>query len=393
MINSVTKVKQDTLCKRVANKTRFIILSDVHLGHPRTPTWHTIQRLKRYVINAAAMSDADAILITGDFFDRLLMLPAAEVAEIYDFIKEMLVLSVKCKCPIRILEGTPSHDWKQSTKVIEFNELSSIKADVQYVDKLSIVHDDSLGMTIGYVPDEWSETCEQTTEEFRELLATHGLDRVDIILMHGMFEFQVPAAAAKATSHFKEDIWNEWVNKAIFIGHDHRFKHKYNIVIPSSFNRLAQNEEDAKGFLVADIDGDLVDVFHVENEDAMSYVTIGNKDMSDYDIVKAVDSVLCKFAEETIPFGFISVKYHEKYDLTPHIVEWKKAFKNVSVVGVKESDEAKIKAEVDSNFKLEGDVINITEENVDGMILREVDVPSELMEIFVKEVEFIKAAI
>ncbi|AQT28154.1 putative nuclease SbcCD D subunit [Vibrio phage pVa-21] len=339
------------------------------------------------------MSDIDALFVSGDLFDRLLNLPTTEVEDINEWTERLLRLSKSCRTPIRILEGTPSHDWKQSATISQMNELYQIGADIMYVEDLAIIEDESLGMTIGYVPDEYRESCEQTTIEFKELMATRGYDKVDMIIMHGMFEYQIPKAAAKSVSHFKEYEWEEMVRHAIIIGHDHRHKSKGKVVVPGSWERLAHNEEDDKGCLVVDVGHDVTDVYHLTNEDAMWHITIDGVKLTDVEVIAKAEHQLHQFARLERPMGRLKVKYNRKYDISARLSEWKKAFTEVIVEGASESDEEIAKSEIDDEFKLSGEAININDENIEGMIMREAEVPPELMVYFQKEIQVVRSAL
>jgi len=363
---------------KVVGGLRICFISDVHLGHPRTPTYQIITNLNKYVCNVTAMNDFDAIIVSGDLFDMLLTLPSMEVDLIDKWIYELLRLSVKTNTPIRVLEGTPSHDWKQSRRLMSINETYAIDADVQFIDTLSIVEDKTLGLTIGYVPDEWSESCDETTSQWKDLMATRGYDKVDLIVMHGMFEFQVPTAAAKAISHFKEYEWAPMARYGIVIGHDHRHKSKLNIVVPSSFERLAHNEEEHKGYLIMDIYHDTVAVTHVINEDAMKYKTVGDINMSDTEIISRVEKLLTEFGKMDEPLGRIKVKYNKKYDISHKLKEWRDAFTAVIVEAASETETID-RVTMDSEFTLKGEVINISPDNISGMILREINAEDDPM--------------
>jgi len=384
--------KKTTFCELTAKSIgtkRYLFVSDVHLGHSRTHTWYITDTLNRQIFNVETMLDLDAIFIPGDLFDKLLNLPASEMDDINDWIERMLRLSKSTNTPIRILEGTPSHDWKQSKLITKLNEIYQIHADVQHYDELSIIDDKVLGITVGYVPDEWRESCDQTTVEFKELLATRGYSSVDMIVMHGMFEFQIPLAAAKSVSHFKEDVWEQWANWAIVIGHDHRHKRKGKITVPGSWERLAHNEEDPKGCLVVDVSNGIVDIYHVLNELAMKYITIDGVKKTDVEVITLAEKVLKTFGDLERPIGRLKVKYNRMYDISSRLSEWKNAYSEVVVEGSSESDDVKIEADLGGDFKLAGGAINITPDNIEGIILRESEVDDDDLESFKREIELV----
>lgn len=369
------------------NLTRRLgVISDVHLGHARTPSSAIIASLDKYISNANFMTQIDALFVSGDLFDRLLTVPAIEMDYINDWIKRLLTLSAKLKVPIRVLEGTPSHDWKQPRILKELNSIYNINADIEYYDELSIVYDKSLDMVIGYVPDEWRESCDQTEKEFRDLLATKGYSQVDVLVMHGMFEFQIPKAAAKSVSHFVESGWEPLVRHAIIIGHDHRHKHSGIIVVPGSWERLSHNEEGPKGGLIVDICQEGVFVYHLINQLARLYLTVDGVSKTDIEVIAEVEEKLKQFAALNHPEGRLRVKYSRHYDLTDKLIEWKNAFLDVIVEGSSESEKTETVAELEKSFKLENGAINIHKDNILGMILREVDVSVDESERIKNEV-------
>jgi predicted MPP superfamily phosphohydrolase len=105
-----------------AGALRICTISDVHLGHRKTPTYAIITELEHLVVNRFAMSQLDALFITGDLFDRLLNLPFTDVGVIHQFFIKLLTLAKQFNVKVRVLEGTPSHDWKQSRLLVHIND-------------------------------------------------------------------------------------------------------------------------------------------------------------------------------------------------------------------------------------------------------------------------------
>lgn len=372
---------------------RLLFASDIHLGHGRTPTSQVIDSLNINITNTEMFAKIDGLIISGDLFDHLLSLPINDLELIYEWAAKLFKLSKGFNVPVRILEGTPSHDWKQSRIFEMLNRIFEKGGDVKFIDELSIVDDEALGMTIGYVPDEWRETCEQTTKEFQELMITRGYDEVDIIVMHGMFTFQVPKAAAKSNSYFDEAIWQQWARIAIVIGHDHRFKHYGKIVVPSSIERLSHNEEEAKGFLIMDIYHHSVQTYHVENNNAMLYITVGGVDKADTEIYAEAELALQRFYEtEDIPLGRLKVKYNRKYDISAWIKDLRVNNPKIVIESASESEEMLTLDDVDVVFSVRGETINIDEKNIAGILLRELELEGDCStsEDILKEIAFIQ---
>lgn len=347
-----------------AGAQRMCTISDVHLGHRNTPTWAIIDRLCYYVVNPSFFSQLDALFITGDLFDRLLNLKSDGVSEINEFISRLLRLAKQYNVAIRILEGTPSHDWKQSALIPEQNVNAEIGADLQFVDELSIVEDTTLGLTIGYVPDEWRESHIQTTSEFKSLLATRGYAQVDIILMHGMFTFQVPAHVKIPA--FDPDEWIQMARYAIYIGHDHKYKTYGIITVPSSFDRLAHNEEVAKGFLISDILNGQIQTYFVENTKAQQYVTLR---LVGVEVEEAIDLIERAIAE--MGDGRLKLILPSDTTLRTHVINRRK--ETVVDITMEFENVAAEELMAPDGFDLKTDTVNITADNIAGMIARELD--------------------
>ena len=93
----------------------------VGLGHTRTNTFHVVDNLRKALPDNEETAKLDLILLAGDIFDHLLTLPQEEVDEIQAWITELLAICAKYNILLRVLEGTPSHDWKQSRQFVNLN--------------------------------------------------------------------------------------------------------------------------------------------------------------------------------------------------------------------------------------------------------------------------------
>ena len=249
-------------------------LSDVHLGHPNTPTKTIIENLEKAFPNNNTLEEIDILFIAGDFFDRLLHLPDDNAIEIRLYIAQLLRLCVKYKIILRVLEGTPSHDWRQSKLFTHINTMAKIHADVAYFDQLGIETIEALGIDVVYIPDEWRSDPQDTYEDVVALMRKHHKRQVDFIIMHGAFNYQLPIQVQHHTH--QPEHYLPLVKQLIFIGHIHRHSHTQRIIAPGSFDRLAHGEEEPKGYVRATINQDTYDytvTFH-ENPTAVTYQTL-----------------------------------------------------------------------------------------------------------------------
>lgn len=274
-----------------AEQLVVINFSDVHLGHSNTPTIEVLKNLSIAFSDSSGLENCDIIFFTGDFFDKLLHLPDPNVMEIRMWINGFLKLCKKYDIVLRILEGTPSHDWKQSKLFTHINKMVNIEADVEYIETLSIERNEKLGINILYVPDEWNPECDDTWKDVQQLLRKENLNKVDFCVMHGAFSHQLPGHINVPTH---DPIrYQAITNYYIFIGHHHRHTVRGNIIAPGSFDRICHGEEERKGYVKATIKKNgKSEIVLVENKTAKIYKTIKCKDIEVKDTLKYIASEL-----------------------------------------------------------------------------------------------------
>lgn len=247
-------------------------ISDVHVGNPNTPTVDILNNLNQAFPNSPAFGEYDLFIIAGDFFDRLLNVPDPNVSAIKQWINRFLRLCVKYDVVVRVLEGTPSHDWKQPRLFTHVNEIAEIGADLLYTDTLSIEYNERFGINLLYIPDEWNPECDDTWIDVQKLLAERDLAQVDFTIMHGAFDYQLPSHVNVPTHN--PDRYLGITKYLIFVGHIHLFSTYQRIVSAGSFDRLTHGEEGPKGHIEATVQRDgTYEIVHVENKGAKVYKT------------------------------------------------------------------------------------------------------------------------
>jgi DNA repair exonuclease SbcCD nuclease subunit len=264
-------------------------VSDIHLGHPRTETLAIVDNLYKAFPDNEETAKLDLILLAGDVFDRLLTLPQEEVDAIQEWIAWLLHLCVKYNIILRVLEGTPSHDWKQSRQFANINAGLKQPANLKYVETLSIETIEELGgLTVLYVPDEWNHDANVTWLQVCDLLKEHGLEKVDVACMHGAFDYQLPIESIKNHS---AERYQSIVNHFIVIGHVHIRSKKGIIHAQGSFDRLSHGEESAKGHYRLTISPKGNHSHFVENKDAKLYMTVDCREMTVEELFKYMRSI------------------------------------------------------------------------------------------------------
>lgn len=254
-----------------------LTLSDVHLGHIRNPTKEIIANLDSFFSHYTSESDfckLDIIFIAGDLFDSLLDFSSKETHEILLWLGRLMNFCARFDIKLRILEGTPSHDWKQSFAACSIYKLVEKSFDFKYIDTLHIEYLKDYDAHILYVPDEWTASTDQTLSQVKALMSVMKLRQVDIAVMHGSFSYQLPAAAHSAPKH-DEATYLSLVKHFITIGHIHVHSVYERILAQGSFDRLSHNEEEPKGAVQFNISESRGNTFvFIENKGAKIFKTI-----------------------------------------------------------------------------------------------------------------------
>lgn len=284
MIFDSTKTKKDL---------NIISLGDIHLGNKRTTTLEVIHGLNKTFNSMENLSDIDIIFIEGDLFDTLLYNDDNDVRHIHLWQVKFCAMCKKNNIKLRILEGTPSHDMKQSTMFISVNEDYDIMADLKYIDKISVEVFDEWQASVVYIPDEANVMAIDTYHEAVQSIRDAGLENVDMACMHGAFNYQLPFGDDGHCHDIK--LWSELVTGVIMIGHIHVPSHNGKVVAAGSFDRISHNEEHSKGMCHITLTNDDFQVKFIENKSAKTYKTINCKDLTTDGlldtIMKVVDGV------------------------------------------------------------------------------------------------------
>jgi hypothetical protein len=247
-------------------------VSDVHLGHPNNETKFISDNLKAAFPDNEKTGSLDFLFIVGDWTHQLLVHNSEDAYLVDDLIFYFLRLCKKHNIRLRVLNGTPSHDYDQSRRFIHINEKARIGCDVLYVDKIDIIREDDFDLNILYIPDKWGLGPEDNLREVKDLMYKLGLEQVDLCLMHGQFPHQIPEI--KKEHCHDPDEYLKIVKHLIFVGHIHFYSVYERIIAQGSFDRLAQGEEGPKGHVRAVIRDNSYEVVFVENKAARIFKTI-----------------------------------------------------------------------------------------------------------------------
>lgn len=305
---------------------KYLVLSDIHLGHRINKSSEIYSRLilffKRH---HEVIKDIDYFFIAGDIFDTFL----ASYSEDYLNATKALTFIIKwCQeqnVKLRILEGTPSHDWKQAKVISSIIKDLSIDIDYKYIDTIFIEKNEELNFSILYIPDEYKHKATETYSDVMKMLSEAKMNKVDIAIMHGQFNYQLPMI--KLESSHDEQSYLNIVDRYISVGHIHTHSSYDRIVAQGSFDRLVHGEEEPKGGVIFSLNKNKEEdqwIF-LENKHAMIFKTVDLTGVEDIDveIKKTIKGV-----PENSSLRFI---VNDKDKFMEKLLEFKKMTKNYNI--------------------------------------------------------------
>ena len=242
----------------------YLVYSDTHLAHNKTPIDTTISSLES-LWTKPWFRDLDVLFIAGDLYDRKLDYNSYEASAALLHMMRLGKICQNYNISLYILEGTPSHDWKQASKIPDVYKQMGLEFDYAYIDTICIRHIKALDRNVLFVPDEMG-----TPEEvYREVNRLSKETPIDMAIMHGSFKHQHP----KFLEHLCHDEHDylDLVKYLIHAGHIHQHSVYDRIVIQGSWDRYTHGDEEDKGCLLVKNDTDWE---FIKNTEAVIYKTI-----------------------------------------------------------------------------------------------------------------------
>lgn len=267
---------------------KWLWVQDVHFGVPSVPVGAVSQSFKM-VYEAAKRRGIRKLVIGGDLTDRPLELTNDYGSEFVQFVIWLLNDAEQNDIEIIVIEGTPSHDWKQARILEQLRESINSKAKLVYISVLSIVNLDGFGNVL-IVPDQWRSSTETTLLEVKTLLREKNLEQVDWAFMHGSFDYQVPVFLRSRLDLHKSDEYLKIVKKGIFIGHEHTRSSHFKINCAGSLERTKHGQEEEKGGLyVEELVNGKVHVEFIRNSKAQIFKDILVDDLTPEQILSKIE--------------------------------------------------------------------------------------------------------
>lgn len=350
-------------------------VSDIHLGHRSNKTVDIVKRLRNAFPDNKETGELDIIFIAGDVFDSLLNLDDnPHIAEIDYWISNLLNICANRNILIRVLKGTPSHDWDQSQRFEIVQKIGNIQCNLKYVDNLEIEYISELDINVLYIPDELESTSEKTLTRVKALIKSKGLKQVDYAIMHGQFEYQLPEFV-KAQKHDSK-AYLSLVKGLVFIGHVHRSSQYGRIIAQGSFDRLSHGEEDPKGHMRATRNSDGThEIVFVENKEAKKYITVSCLYLTVEDAISKVERTVSELPSDS----YVRLELNKDHPLTTNMDVLVKLFPlfNWSKLVRDEEDEFEQVEIEEETFT----AITLTSENIPNLLLNRLStkVPADLV--------------
>lgn len=228
-------------------------LGDIHLLHPVVPTHQVLKCLNFALPDNAQTAMIDILYFTGDLTERSMPFSSTDVHLLIPYIRHVLNMAKKHDIKVRVLEGTPSHDWRQNQIFKSLNDpdpttgSSGIGADLKYIDQVHIEYIDEYGMYVLYIPDlrvDAEDIWKNVVQKMQHL----GIDKVHYTVVHGAFSHQLPPAAISPYTH-DPDRYCDITEHHIFANHIHIPSVYRNLLAGGSLDRLRHGEEHAKGYI------------------------------------------------------------------------------------------------------------------------------------------------
>lgn len=253
---------------------RIASISDIHFGDRHNDTTDIIRNCERMIFTEGLIKRIDILFFAGDIFDRLLDLDHDNVGEIDHFFSRVCREAKHHNVKVRLLRGTFSHDNDQVERFMTIAEIVDCGVDIKYFNKPDIEYIEDFECHVLYIPDHWTPKTEDTLIEVHELLKSRGLEQVDIAIMHGHMDFQVPQGLKKAMVFHDSAAYEKIVRQVIFIGHEHKHSRKGKVFAQGSPDRLGHGQEDPKGMAYCEIVNNVCTVWFVENTNARIYKSV-----------------------------------------------------------------------------------------------------------------------
>jgi DNA repair exonuclease SbcCD nuclease subunit len=278
-----------------------------------------------FVITKAVKEEPalDYFIIAGDLFDRIKLIYETDTHEAVGFFYWLMGICKTHKIKLRLMEGTPSHDRGQSSIFSIIHKYSESElVDYVYIPALTF-REEKDGSTWVYVPDELHHDCSVVLDMVKKIIRSRGLEKVDFIVSHGLYDTHV--GKAPITNYHLHKEYIALVNILIINGHIHTSSIVDDIMLTNgSFDRLCHGEEEPKGLWVIKAEKDKNFFTFYENKEASTFTTYNVKELNYEEAVNFISTKVKELKKGSVRIE-LSPEHNEKglvktlEDIFPHI--------------------------------------------------------------------------
>ena len=227
---------------------KIVAISDLHFGHIRVPSSDTANDIRRHLFPQLDAS-VDMLTISGDVFDRLISMNQNDSLTVLELFTDIFKICAKYDIVLRIVRGTFSHDHRQLDFIYKLYCKLDLVIDYRSFDTLFLEYIKRFDIHILYIPDNLPyATKEDVLENIHMFLKASDIKAVDYVIMHGELSHLIFGHINPKAFHAED--FDQICKRFVISGHIHKPLFYKKTISVGSFNRLAHNEEEQKGFWI-----------------------------------------------------------------------------------------------------------------------------------------------
>lgn len=267
---------------------KIAVIGDIHFGiKDSSRLFSELHQFTDYI----SKNEIDMVVFNGDYFDAKLSVGDLATIHAMSFFQAVFNICKEKHIPLRMLQGTRSHDLNQ----LMLFEAFTRDLDANFRIFETFESENIAGIDILYLPEEYPEDSKAYYADVKS-------KKYNILFGHGTWDFMSFGAEKKTITgvrHSPVFEYDEWLptfeNGLAVFGHIHgRTSHKDKVYYPGSFSRWSFGERGDRGFAVVSIS--LADnswsIEHINNTEAPEFNVFSMKEISEnIESLSAADAV------------------------------------------------------------------------------------------------------
>lgn len=234
---------------------KIIALADLHFGNPRIDSEELYQKLRHSLY--PELGTAHLVFVAGDLYDQLLTVNSKAYKFASLFMYDLMNISAKTGMQVRLLHGTFSHDRDQvdifeTAKIPQSNFKVINQITCEEISNLRSSNDTvAKKLKVGYIPDNLSyRTSDEVLTHLKREMEILNWKELDLVIGHGAFDhvLRIDKEHKPLTLYSISQFQPITPHGLVIMGHIHTPSHAKNVYYCGSFDRMAHNEEESKGY-------------------------------------------------------------------------------------------------------------------------------------------------